>query len=202
LAAFEQVCESPEKEPAANETRRKPGANFSEFRRSVWPWETGPTVVSRKVAITHEALAAEILSLSDLSTGELRERWKALFGKAPSLEIGRAFLTRAVAYRLQERTYGGLKPSSHRLLARAVEETADDLPNKPQTRMARPGTILVREWQGTAHRVTVLADGVIFREKRYRSLSEVAREITGIRWSGPRFFGLRSQISQNNHATG
>ena len=66
--------------------------------------------------------------------------------------------------------------------------------------MAQSGTILIREWQGTAHRVTMLDDGVSFNGKRYRSLSEVAREITGSRWSGPRFFGLRSQITENNHA--
>jgi hypothetical protein len=66
--------------------------------------------------------------------------------------------------------------------------------------MAQTGTILIREWQGTAHRVTMLDDGVSFNGKRYRSLSEVAREITGSRWSGPRFFGLRSQITENSHA--
>jgi hypothetical protein len=66
--------------------------------------------------------------------------------------------------------------------------------------MARSGTILIREWQGIAHRVTMLGEGVSFNGKRYRSLSEVAREITGSRWSGPRFFGLRSQITENNHA--
>ncbi len=63
------------------------------------------------------------------------------------------------------------------------------------------GTILVREWQGNAHRVTVLGDGVSFNGKRYRSLSEVAREITGSRWSGPRFFGLRLPAMENNHGT-
>ena len=66
---------------------------------------------------------------------------------------------------------------------------------------AGPGTILVREWQGSAHRVTVLGDGVSFNGKRYRSLSEVAREITGSRWSGPRFFGLRTSALENHHGT-
>lgn len=61
------------------------------------------------------------------------------------------------------------------------------------------GKILVREWQGNAHRVTVLGDGVSFNGKRYRSHSEVAREITGSRWSGPRFFGLRTSAQENNH---
>ena len=148
-----------------------------------------------------EALAAAIESLSKLDIDNLRERWKAIYGKAPSLEIGRSFLTRAIAYRLQEQAYGGLKPSTHRLLARAAEETATGSSKRPQTRMAQSGTILIREWQGTAHRVTMLDDGVSFNGKRYRSLSEVARTITGSRWSGPRFFGLRSQVTENNHAT-
>jgi len=147
-----------------------------------------------------EAFAAEIVGLSKLDIDELRERWKAMYGKAPCREIGRSFLTRAIAYRLQERAHGGLKPSTHRLLARAVEGTATGSANGPQTRMAQSGTILIREWQGTAHRVTMLDEGVSFKGKHYRSLSEVAREITGSRWSGPRFFGLRSQVTENNHA--
>jgi DUF2924 family protein len=154
----------------------------------------------RSPALDRETLAGEIAGVSRLGTDELRERWKAICGKAPSREIGRSFLTRAIAYRLQERAHGGLKPSTSRLLARAVEETASDSSKKPQSRMAQPGTILIREWQGIAHRVTMLDDGVSFNGKRYRSLSEVAREITGSRWSGPRFFGLRSQITENNHA--
>jgi hypothetical protein len=152
-------------------------------------------------AVDREVLALEIASLPKLGVDELRERWKALYGKAPSREIGRSFLTRAIAYRIQERAYGGLKPSTRRLLARVEEETATGgSAKKPQIRMAQSGTILIREWQGNAHRVTVLDNGVSFNGKRYRSLSEVAREITGSRWSGPRFFGLRS-AQENNHGT-
>jgi hypothetical protein len=153
----------------------------------------------RAPAMDREALAAEIASVSKLGIDELRECWKAMYGKAPSREIGRSFLTRAIAYRLQERAYGGLKPSTSRLLARAVEETVTGSSKRAQTRMAQSGTILIREWQGTAHRVTMLDDGVSFNGKRYRSLSEVAREITGSRWSGPRFFGLRGPVMENNH---
>jgi len=153
----------------------------------------------RSPAMDREALAAEIAGVSKLGIDDLRERWKAMYGKAPSREIGRSFLTRAIAYRLQERAYGGLKPSTRRLLAQDAEETATGSSKRPQTRMAQSGTILIREWQGTAHRVTMLDDGVSFNGKRYRSLSEVAREITGSRWSGPRFFGLRAPVMENNH---
>jgi hypothetical protein len=158
--------------------------------------------MKRRASIDGETLVAEIAGLSKLSIDELRERWKAMYGKAPSKEIGRSFLIRAIAYRLQERAYGGLKPSIRRLLVRFGEATASgSSPKKPQYRKAQSGTILVREWQGNAHRVTMLDDGVSFNGKRYRSLSEVAREITGSRWSGPRFFGLRLPAMETNHGT-
>src|ERR1035437_4902507 len=152
--------------------------------------------------LDREALAAEIASLSKLGIDERRERWKAMFGKAPSRGNGRSFLIRAIAYRLQEKAFGGLNPSIRRLLARAAEESAPgSSPKKPQIRKAQSGTVLIREWQGNAHRVTMLDDGVSFNGKHYRSLSEVAREITGSRWSGPRFFGLRLPAMENNHGT-
>jgi len=154
----------------------------------------------RAPAMDSETLAAEIMGLSKLGIDELRGRWKAMYGKEPSQEIGRSFLTRAIAYRLQERAFGGLKPSTRRLLARVAEETATgSSPKKLRNRKAQSGTVLIREWQGNAHRVTMLDDGVSFNGKHYRSLSEVAREITGTRWSGPLFFGLRSPLMENNH---
>lgn len=148
------------------------------------------------------ALSVESGGLSKVSIKDLREHWNSLYGKAPCGHIGRSFLIRAIAYCLQEQAFGGLKPSIRRLLARVAEETAGgSSPMRPQSRKPEMGTILVREWQGNAHRVTVLDDGVSFNGKRYRSLSEVAREITGSRWSGPRFFGLRLPAMENNHGT-
>ncbi len=186
------------------------GGKSPASRRTTYELECRPegreisreTIMKRRApAMDREALAAEIAGLSKIGTEELRQRWKTMYGKAPSREIGRSFLTRAIAYRLQKRAYGGLKPSTRRLLARAAEGTATASAKRPQTRMAQSGTILIREWQGAAHRVTMLDDGVSFNGKRYRSLSEVAREITGSRWSGPRFFGLRSQAMENNNGT-
>jgi hypothetical protein len=98
------------------------------------------------------------------------------------VQIGRSFLVRAIAYRLQEQAFGGLKPATRRLLARIADEAATTNSRKRrQIRKAETGTILVREWQGNAHRVTVLNEGVAFNGKRYRSLSQVAHEITGSR---------------------
>jgi hypothetical protein len=156
----------------------------------------------RAAALDRDALTAEIASLSKAGIKDLRERWKTLYGKEPSGHIGRSFMIRAIAYRLQEKAFGGLKPSTQRLLARVAEETASGRSSKrPPVRKAETGTILVREWQGATHRVTVLREGVSFKGKRYRSLSEVAREITGSRWSGPRFFGLRLPSMENSHGT-
>jgi hypothetical protein len=152
----------------------------------------------RTLAPDRAALAGEIAGLSKAGIANLRERWKNLYGKQPPGGLGRSFLIRAIAYRLQEQAFGGLKPSTRRLLARVAEETAGgSSPKKPRSRKAEPGTILLREWQGNAHRVTVLDDGVSFNGKRYRSLSEVARAITGSRWSGPRFFGLRTSAMEH-----
>ncbi|MGO9454929.1 MAG: DUF2924 domain-containing protein [Candidatus Binataceae bacterium] len=156
----------------------------------------------RAPVLDREALSAEIAGLSKASIKDLRERWKTLYGKEPSGRIGRYFLIRAIAYRLQEKAFGGLKSSTQRLLARVAEETANgNSPKSPLVRKAETGTILVREWQGAAHRVTVLREGVSFKGQRYRSLSEVAREITGGHWSGPRFFGLRQPTMENSHGT-
>jgi hypothetical protein len=154
----------------------------------------------RAPAPDRAALDVEISSLAKANIKDLRGRWRTLYGRAPSGQIGRSFLIRAIAYRLQEHALGGLKPATRRLLARIAEEAAaTNSPRRPQIRKAEAGTILVREWQGNAHRITMLDDGVSFNGKRYRSLSEVAREITGSRWSGPQFFGLRSPGMENNH---
>jgi hypothetical protein len=156
----------------------------------------------RAPVLDGDALAAEIAALAKASIKDVRQRWKTLYGKEPSGHIGRSFVIQAVAYRLQEKAFGGLKPSTRRLLARVAEEAAaGSSPKGPSLGKAGPGTILVREWQGKTHRVTVLGDGVSFKGKRYRSLSEIAREITGSRWSGPRFFGLRLPAMENNHGT-
>jgi len=92
------------------------------------------------------ALSVKIADLSKADIKDLRERCKALYGKEPSAHIGRSFLVRAVAYRLQERAFGGVKLSTRRLLAWVAEEAATEIsPKKPQSRMAQTGTMLVRE---------------------------------------------------------
>ncbi len=110
-------------------------------------------------------------------------------------------MVRAVAYKMQEKVLGGLKPQTRRVLARLTEDASAGRPftNSAAPKLS-PGTRLVREWQGVTHQVLVLEDGVLFRRQHFRSLSEVARLITGSRWSGPRFFGLNPTARDKVHA--
>ena len=144
-------------------------------------------------------LADELAELRGLNATALRQRWRVLYRSEAPVRIGHALLLQAVAYRLQERGLGGLKSSTRRLLERAADDNSD----RPRIEMAAtrvtPGSVLIREWHGVSHRVTVLTDGVLLRGVRYRSLSEVARKITGTRWSGPRFFGLRAPTKRSEH---
>lgn len=144
-----------------------------------------------------DKLQRELAALSALSVKQLKDRWRSVYGSEPPSRVSRELLTRALAYRLQERALGGLKPSTQRLLDRiAAGRSSSQLMDVAPHRTAPPGTVLVREWQGTSHRVSVLDAGVIYRGRRYQSLSEVARVITGTRWSGPLFFGLKQRAKE------
>jgi hypothetical protein len=142
-----------------------------------------------------EELAREVPQLLALGAAALQQKWVALFGAEPSSRFGRQLMIRALAYRLQERTLGGLKPSTRRLLDRIGDGSTIDPERIPSGR-ASAGTVLIREWRGVSHRVTVLDRDVVYRGRRYKSLSEVARVITGARWSGPLFFGLRRRAKE------
>ena len=143
--------------------------------------------------VKREGLAAEaVAGLSSLSTHALQQRWKKLYDRAPPAHTSRSLLIRAVAFRLQENASGGLKPQVRRMLAQHPGGTPM-VATVASARPLSPGTRLVREWQGTTHQVLVLDDGVLYRGRRYASLSEVARIISGSRWSGPRFFGLTAR---------
>ncbi|HVI49640.1 MAG TPA: DUF2924 domain-containing protein [Candidatus Sulfotelmatobacter sp.] len=134
-------------------------------------------------------LARELASLPELATEILKSRWQELYGREVPAHLSRSLLLRSIAHRLQEQAYGALKPAVRRL----VDQAADEV-NKPTTAPAptyKPGTRLLREWRGETHEVILLNDGVQYRGERLRSLSEAARRITGARWSGPRFFGLK-----------
>ena len=141
-----------------------------------------------------QKLAAELEQLRELNPEQLRERWQTLFGAQPPPKLRTSLLVQGIAYRLQEKALGGLKPATVRLLERIADDTAarrQAAPTPERIRVAA-GTVLIREWHGTRHQVTVLNDGFLFRTKHFRSLSQIARAITGSRWSGPLFFGLKA----------
>jgi len=143
-----------------------------------------------------ERISAEIAALASLDLKDLKSRWRELYDTEAPPRISRELLTRAIAYRLQEREFGGLEPATRRLLERVAADRSSRRARLSLARKATPGSLLIREWRGVAHQVTVHQDGVVYRGKRYGSLSEVARLITGTRWSGPVFFGLRKPVGE------
>jgi hypothetical protein len=142
---------------------------------------------------THEPILARLAALKSMSVNELKTEWQALFD-APAPNNSRTFLESRLAYRIQELTYGGPDKQTRRLLDLLADEVEGTLTRKSQIADPRNpvvGTKLIREWDGVAHTVTVLKDGFDWGGQRYKSLSAVARAITGTRWNGYRFFGLR-----------
>ena len=134
--------------------------------------------------------------LQDLDGAALREEWRRLCRSEPP-RISRDLLMRAVAYRLQEQAFGGLPKWARQSLAGSAtgSETSDPgeaAPKQAEPRL-KPGARLIREWRGRTHIVIVLDDGFEFEGRPYRSLTRIAVEITGARWSGPRFFGLKDR---------
>jgi hypothetical protein len=158
-----------------------------------------PRVAIRPTSPDRETLDIEIARLRGLDVGELRARWHTVFRRRAPPHLPRHLLFRILAYRLQADHLGDLNAELRRLLDRSgspaeAGKLAADL-NLRRTDL-RPGTLLVREWNGQLHRVMVLADGYAWNESIYPSLSKVARAMTGTRWNGPRFFGLRDKPSK------
>ena len=127
------------------------------------------------------------------SVAELRAMWTQAFGRPLSFRVQKDLLVRLLACRLQENAHGSLRAATVRRLNQLVEEfqRTDRTPASVGAPCFKPGTRLIREWAGKTHEVTVMDQGFAYRGDRYTSLSEIAREITGARWSGPRFFGLK-----------
>ncbi len=144
---------------------------------------------------THEPILTRLAALKAMSVNELKTEWQALF-EAPAPNNSRTFLESRMAYRIQELTYGGPDKQTRRLLDLLANEVEGTLTRKAQIADPRNpvvGTKLIREWDGIAHTVTVLKEGFDWSGQRYKSLSAVARAITGTRWNGYRFFGLRER---------
>jgi len=138
-------------------------------------------------------LRARLDRLQDLDGGALREEWRRLCRSEPP-RTSRNLLLRAIAYRLQEVEFGGLPRWARQSLSGSSSVTgpslSGELAPKPAGPRLKPGARLVREWHGRTHSVLVRDNGFEFEGRRYRSLTQIAREITGAHWSGPRFFGF------------
>jgi hypothetical protein len=143
-----------------------------------------------------KTLAIDIARLRDLDFGGLQARWHTVFRQKSAPHLPRHILFRVLAYRLQADRLGDLDVGAKRLLddAATPEDAGQRAVNGSRpTADIRPGTMLAREWNGRMHRVAVLADGFAWNGKTYPSLSKIAYAITGTRWNGPRFFGLRDK---------
>jgi hypothetical protein len=134
-----------------------------------------------------EAIEAEIDRIRSLGFDELRTLWRTTFRSSPPPAFSKDLTARFICWHIQEQTFGGLNPQTEKLLDglhRGGKPTTD--------RHLKPGSVLVREYGGERHTVTVVPGGYIWRETTYSSLSTIARAITGTAWNGPRFFGLRT----------
>jgi hypothetical protein len=140
-------------------------------------------------------VAQALVRLSELTIFELRGEWRRLHRVPPPMRLSRDLLVRGITYKLQERAYGGLSTATARKLEQAGVDSLSRGAVTPAPPISlRPGTRLVREWRGVTHMVLIHARRHrVARPSAYRSLSLVARKITGARWSGPRFFGLRQR---------
>jgi hypothetical protein len=155
-----------------------------------------PRVTIRPASPDREKLDIEIARLLSLDVGELRARWQTVFRRRAPAHLSRHLLYSILAYRLQADRLGDLDTETLRFIDRSgsaadVGRLAAEF-NQRRTDL-KAGTILVREWDGQLHRVMVLADGFAWNDKIYPSLSKVALAMTGTRWNGPRFFGLRDK---------
>lgn len=146
---------------------------------------------------THGPIPARLAALKTTPTPDLKVQWRELFASEPP-PFNRQYLVTRLAYRIQELAYGGLKPETVRRLEKLGEDLDGGNPIKRRIRTdIKPitGTRLLREWQGVEHVVTVTADGFEWQGRPYQSLSSIARAITGSRWNGWVFFGLKNRRS-------
>ncbi|MDP2619265.1 MAG: DUF2924 domain-containing protein [Hyphomicrobiales bacterium] len=147
----------------------------------------------------HMKVEEEISGLAELSRQELVDLWVKARGCNPPKGIKRPLLERSASYRIQARAYGGLKPATRRYLLALADRRPGNQSETPAAQkqcIPQPGARLVRQWHGKTHTVDVVDGGFQWNGAHYRSLSAIAREITGAQWSGPRFFGVRRAVTR------
>ena len=135
-----------------------------------------------------EAVEAEIKRIGPLGLDDLRTLWRTTFRTSAPRGFTKDLVARFICWHIQEQAFGGLDPETAKILTGFAPGA-----KVPPARRLKPGTVLVREYQGERHTVTLVPGGYLWRETAYASLSTIARAITGTAWNGPRFFGLRTR---------
>ncbi len=154
---------------------------------------SSPAERSRRVRFTVTDLSAELARLSCLSVEDLKLEWEKVIGDGVPKNARRDYLLRAIAHELQCRIYGGIAKSLHRTLTK-IATSEGKKGTRGATRSLKTGVRLFREYKGALHEVEVVDDGFRYDGTTFKSLSVIARRITGGRWSGPAFFGVKREI--------
>ena len=147
---------------------------------------------------TQRTPAPSLAMLPGLTRPELLELWQTLWGRAAPAGLRRELMIPILAYRAQEKAFGGLNPETERRLCKRSASLEGGRASPPKDRRVKPGTRLLREWRGQTHEVIATERGFLYQGKSQKSLSGIARQITGTRWSGPVFFGLKSRGEGNS----
>ncbi len=144
-----------------------------------------------------QSVGAKLKALESMDPAALRAEWRRLYRVEPPKRVARELLMLGVGWKIQEQAFGGVRGTTRRMLAE-LSKTLERDGDVTRSRVMRlkPGAKLIREWHGKSHTVVVLEDGFEWRGKPWRSLSVIARTITGMHWSGPRFFGLSAAPHQ------
>lgn len=157
----------------------------------------GAPVARRNGATTADTIVDRLKALEQMDSTALRVEWRRLYRSPAPKRVARNLLMLGVAWKIQERAYGGLGAATKRRLAelaKTLERNGDVTRNR--VALLKPGAKLVREWHGETHTVTIVEDGFEWNGRQWRSLSAIAKLITGVHWSGPRFFGLNGKAGQ------
>ena len=147
---------------------------------------------------TQRTPAPSLAMLPGLTRPELLELWQTLWGRAAPAGLRRELMIPILAYRTQEKAFGGLNPETERRLCKLSASLEGGRASPPNETRVKPGTRLLREWHGQTHEVIATEQGFLYQGKPQKSLSGIARQITGTRWSGPVFFGLKSRGERNS----
>jgi hypothetical protein len=159
--------------------------------------------LQQPVQPTDPGVKKELDRLATMPIAQLRVRYREVFRSGSPEAFGPDLLRRSIAHSIQEKAYGGLSRSTQRLLDQMMKAYAAKPGGKiTLPRRIKPGSVLLREWKGRSHRVMVLAEGFAYDGETYGNLSEIAVLITGTRWNGPRFFGLRTKTQDTDEAGG